>query len=69
VVDGLERELRGRVAFVKVNVTDDRGADIALRYGIHGVPAFIVLDGNGRMIYRQVGGRPDREAVLARLPR
>lgn len=69
VVDGLERELNGKVRFIKVNIGDDSGAAIASRYGVRGVPAFIMLDGEGRVIYRQVGGKPDREAVRAKLPR
>jgi thiol-disulfide isomerase/thioredoxin len=69
VVDGLERELHDKVRFIKVNVGDDDGAQIASRYGIHGVPAFIMLDEEGRVIYRQVGGKPDAAAVRARLQR
>lgn len=67
VVDGLERELHDRVRFIKVNVGDDDGARIASRYGIHGVPAFIMLDGDGRVVYRQIGGKPDANAIRAQL--
>ncbi len=61
--------MHGRVRFIKVNVQEDEGAEVALRYGIQGVPAFIMLDGEGRVIYRKVGGKPDVNEVRARLPR
>lgn len=67
VVDGLETKLGGKVHFVKVNVADDEGARVASRFGVHGVPTFIVLDGNGRVVYRKTGGKPDVGEVEARV--
>lgn len=69
VVDGLERELHDRVRFIKVNVHEDEGAEVALKYGVHGVPAFIMLDADGRVIYRKVGGTPDANEIRARIPK
>lgn len=69
VVDGLERELHGKVRFIKVNVGDDDGSEVAMKYGVHGVPAFVMLDGEGRVIYRKVGGKPDLDVVRAHAAR
>ena len=72
VVDGLERRTEGKLTVAHVNVGDDSGQDVARRYGVDAVPAFILLDGHGNVLYRKVGGRPDApgiEAKLAALPR
>ena len=67
VVDGLERKLEGKVHFIKVNVGEDDGGRVAARFGVHGVPTFIMLDGQGRVIYRKTGGKPDAAEIEARL--
>lgn len=72
VVDGLERDMKDKLRFARVDIGSDEGSDLAQKYGISAVPAFVVLDGNGRVVYRQVGGRPktdDIKAQIARLPR
>jgi thioredoxin-like negative regulator of GroEL len=58
VVDGLEHKLEGKVRFIKVNIGDDDGTRVAARFGVSGVPTFILLDGEGRVVYRKTGGSP-----------
>lgn len=66
VVDGLERKLGSRVRFIKVNVTEDEGAAVASKFGVQAVPTFIILDGQGRIVYRKTGGSPDVAEIEAR---
>ncbi len=66
VVDGLERKLGGKIRFIKVNVAEDEGAAVAEKFGVHAVPTFIMLDSQGRIIYRKTGGKPDAAEVESR---
>ena len=71
VVDGLERRTEGKMKVARVNVADDEGQDLARRYEVNAVPAFILLDAHGDVLYRKIGGSPDTagiEAKLAALP-
>ena len=64
VVDGLERELEGQAQVLRLNVMDDVGGELAMRYGVRGVPAFVLLDGTGEVVLQQVG-MPEREEIVA----
>jgi thioredoxin-related protein len=69
VVDGLARTLEGQAQVLRLSVTDDVGGELAMRYGVRGVPTFVLLDGAGEAVLKQVG-MPDRaeiETVVARL--
>jgi thioredoxin-related protein len=69
VVDGLARTLEGQVQVLRLSVTDDVGGELAMRYGVRGVPTFVLFDGAGEAVLKQVG-MPDRaeiETVVARL--
>lgn len=68
-VDGLERELHGRMQVLRVDIESPSARVIAQRYGLRATPTYVLLDGNGREVWRKVGGSPDREAVLSHLAR
>jgi thiol-disulfide isomerase/thioredoxin len=59
VVDGLERDLGKRMRVAHVDVNSDDGQRLAQRHRIRGVPAFLMFDARGEVVYRQLGGRPD----------
>jgi thioredoxin-like negative regulator of GroEL len=65
VVDGLEHDLSGTIRFAKVDVTTDAGERIAARFGVTTIPTFVLLDREGRVVYRKVGGRPEVGIVRA----
>jgi len=64
VVDGLERELEGRAQVLRLSVMDDVGGELAMRYGVSGVPTVVLLDGAGKVVLRQTG-MPDRDVIRA----
>ena len=59
VVDGIERELKGRAQVVRLSVMDNVSGQLALRYGVQGVPTLLVLDGAGEVVYVKAGS-PNR---------
>ena len=62
VVDGLERELEGQARVLRLSVMDDTGRELAMRYGVRGVPTFVLLNGAGEVALEQVG-MPDRDGI------
>lgn len=64
VVDGLERELEGQAQVLRLSVMDDVGGELAMRYGVSGVPTVVLLDGAGEVVLRQTG-MPDQDAIRA----
>ena len=63
VVDGLERDLQGKAALLRLNLSDAVSAELAARYGVRAVPTFVLLDGKGDPVLSRVG-TPDREEVV-----
>ncbi len=63
-MDGLERELEGQARVVRLSVLSELGQDVAQRHGVRSVPTFLVFDGQGKLIERQVGF-PDRGKIKA----
>lgn len=53
---------------IKVNVDVGGGRDVASRYRVNGLPAFLVLNGEGRLVGR-FDGYLSAETFLARLGR
>jgi thioredoxin 1 len=53
VVDKLAKEYAGRAKIAKVDV--DMNIEIAMRYGVQGVPTFGIFK-DGQMVHRVVGG-------------
>jgi hypothetical protein len=54
-VDGLERDLKGRAAVLRLDLLSGVGRDAASQYGVKAVPTTLVFDGNGQVVLRQVG--------------
>ena len=47
-----------------MSVLSEMGREVAQRHGVRGVPTFLVFDGLGNLIERQVGF-PDRGKIKA----
>lgn len=44
-MDGIERDLGDSVQVLRLSVVDSVGRELAMRYGVRGVPTLILLDG------------------------
>ncbi len=56
VVDGLEKELSGKVIFIRLNIQETVGHELAPVYGFQYTPTFIFFDAQGNELWRQIGG-------------
>ena len=63
-MDRLERELEGQAQVLRLDVMDGVGGKLAMRYGVRGVPTFVLLDGAGEVMLRQ-DGPPRRAEIVA----
>jgi thioredoxin-related protein len=64
IVDGLERELEGQAQVVRLSALNALGQEVAQRYDVRGVPTFLIFDGQGELVGRQVGF-PNRSEIKA----
>jgi thioredoxin-related protein len=55
VVDRLERDLAGQMDILRVSAWNKVGRQLSSRYGVRGVPTFLLFDGKGEMVHYQVG--------------
>jgi thioredoxin-related protein len=55
VVDRLERDLAGEAHVLRLSAISGVGRQLAGRYGVRGVPTFLLFDGSGEMVHYQVG--------------
>ena len=67
-MDGLERDLEGQARVVRLSVLSSMGQELAHRHGVMGVPTFLIFDGQGNLVERQVGF-PDRGKIKALVTR
>jgi thioredoxin-related protein len=56
VVDGLEQELAGKLIFIRLNIQESVGRELAPVYGFQYTPTFILFDAQGNELWRQIGG-------------
>ena len=61
-MDGLERELEGRARVVRLSILSPTGREVARRYGVMGLPTFLMFDSQGDLIGRDAGF-PDRSKI------
>ncbi|MGD8462637.1 MAG: thioredoxin family protein [Anaerolineae bacterium] len=66
VVDRLERDLEGEARVLRLSVWGSVGRELAARYGVRGVPTFLLFDGTGQMVHYQVG-KLDADRVKAEI--
>jgi thiol-disulfide isomerase/thioredoxin len=55
IVDGLEQELEGKVIFIRLNIQEFVGRELAPVYGFEYTPTFIFFDAQGNELWREVG--------------
>lgn len=55
-MDRLAEEWGDRVKIVRVNIHEDETQPLAARYGFQFTPTFVLLDADGREVWRDTGG-------------
>jgi thioredoxin-related protein len=55
VVDGLEQELGNRIHFIRLNIQEKVGMELAPVFGFQYTPTFIFFDSKGNEVWRTVG--------------
>ena len=70
IVDGLEAEWGERVRVVRLNAMERENLTLLSRLGVRFMPTYVLLDSDGREVWRSIGGINAREAraVIERLP-
>lgn len=61
-MDRLEHDLEGQADVLRLSAWNSVGKQLAVRYGVRGVPTFILFDGLGQVVHYQVG-RLDADRV------
>ena len=64
VVDGIEKDLKGKAEVVRLNMLSAVGREVASRYGVPAVPTILILAADSTVVYRHTG-MPDRREVVA----
>ncbi len=54
IVDGIEKDLKGKAKVIRINLLSKIGREIAERYGVRSVPALVVVKSN-EVTYRHTG--------------
>lgn len=65
-MDRLERDLEGRAQVLRLSALSSVGRQLGARYGVRGVPTFLLFDGTGQMVHYQVG-RLDADEAKAQI--
>ena len=55
-MDELEKELGDQILFIRLNIQENVGRELAPVYNFEFTPTFIYLDGDGNELWRSVGG-------------
>ena len=67
MVHGLEKRYAGRIDFVYLNSEDETTAAARDKFEFVGTPQFVLLDGKGRQVGRQLYGLLDEAVLVAAL--
>ncbi len=55
IVNGLEEQFKGDVAFRQFNATESDGRPVFDRYRLRGHPSYVILDRDGKEAWRYTG--------------
>ncbi|MGD8967776.1 MAG: thioredoxin family protein [Anaerolineae bacterium] len=63
-MDGLEKDLKGKAQLARLSILSEIGREVARRYGVRSVSTFLIFDGEGTLIGREVGF-PNRGRIVS----
>ena len=62
IVDGIQQQAQGNVETVHLNLLSAAGREIGAAYGIKIIPATILFDRDGKLLYKR-NGFPEGEEI------
>ena len=70
IVDGIEQKHRNRLTVLRLNIQDPTSQPFLDRYNFQYTPTFLLLDGNGKEIWRRIGSinADEVDRLIASLP-
>lgn len=54
-MDGLEEEVGDQITFIRLNIQEQVGMELAPFYGFEFTPTFIYFDAQGNEVWRMIG--------------
>ena len=67
-MDGIARELDGRLEVVRLDVSSAVGREAAAHFQVSALPTFVLVDGDGQPVLR-LAGMPNRGQIVQELER
>ena len=67
IVDRLEKEWEQKVQFLHLDFRRRLGKEMGRQFGIGHIPAFLILDGDGHLHWREKTHLPRRSEISAQL--
>jgi len=55
IVDGLEKQYKGKLIVLRVDIQSATGQTLALRFGFQYTPTFIFFNAQGKELWRSIG--------------
>ena len=55
IVDGIERQYKGHLVVIRLDIQSETGRTLAPLYGFQYTPTFIFFDGQGKELWRSIG--------------
>jgi thioredoxin-related protein len=55
IVDGIEKQTKGRLLVIRLDIQTETGRTLALVYGFRYTPTFIFFDAHGKELWRSIG--------------
>jgi thioredoxin-related protein len=55
IVDGIEKQYKGRLVVIRLDIQNETGRTLASLYGFQYTPTFIFFDTSGKELWRSIG--------------
>ena len=63
LLDRLENDLGDKARFIRIDINTDSGREIKANYDIELVPAVLIFDEKGNIVWRQTGTQPNSVSI------
>ncbi len=67
IVDGLEKEWEQKVQIIHLEFRSPLGREMGRQFQIEHIPAFLILDGDGQLRWRERKHMPQRSEISSQL--